>query len=132
LGRLTGRDDVVFGATVSGRPADLPGVESMIGLFINTVPVRVRIHPERALGGLIEDVQAEQAALLGHQHLGLTEVQGLTGAGELFDTLVVFENYPLDPSALELPGTGLRMADVRGRDSTHYPLTLVVFPGSEL
>ncbi|WP_367127668.1 amino acid adenylation domain-containing protein [Saccharothrix sp. HUAS TT1] len=132
LSRLTGRDDVVFGATVSGRPADLPGVESMIGLFINTVPVRVRTHPERGLGGLLEDVQREQAALLEHQHLGLAEIQGVHGAGELFDTLVVFENYPLDPSALELTGTGLRMADVRGRDSTHYPLTLVVIPGAEL
>ncbi|MDQ3403217.1 MAG: amino acid adenylation domain-containing protein, partial [Actinomycetota bacterium] len=132
LSRHTGRDDVVFGTTVSGRPADLPGVESMVGLFINTVPVRVRVRSDQVLAGLLTDVQTGQTALLDHQHLGLAEIQGAHGAGELFDTLVVFENYPLDPDALELAGTGLRMSDVRGEDSTHYPLTLVVIPGAEL
>ncbi|MFF5289524.1 non-ribosomal peptide synthetase [Paractinoplanes globisporus] len=129
LGRLTGRDDVVFGATVSGRPAQLPGVESMIGLFINTVPVRVRIDPAEPVRALLARVQDEQSALLDHQYLGLADIQRLAGAGELFDTLLIVENYPDrgdDPESL------LAAADAGGRDATHYPLTVVADPGERL
>lgn len=101
LGRLTGRDDVVFGGTVSGRPPQLPGVESMIGLFINTLPVRVALNPAEPLGDLLERLQDQQAALMDHQFLGLGDIQRLTPAtGELFDTLLVFENYPVDTEGL--------------------------------
>jgi non-ribosomal peptide synthetase component F len=94
LARLTGRQDVVFGTTVSGRSPEVPGVESMIGVFINTLPVRVRLDPAEPLDRLLARVQTEQSRLLDHQHLGLAELQRMAGAGELFDTLVVFENYP--------------------------------------
>ncbi|WP_254406806.1 condensation domain-containing protein, partial [Streptomyces sp. AC627_RSS907] len=93
LAGLTGRQDVVFGSTVSGRPAELPGVESMVGLFINTVPIRVRLRYEETLAALIGRLQAEQAALLPHHHLGLGDIQRIGGVGPLFDTLAVFENY---------------------------------------
>ncbi|MEU8263198.1 amino acid adenylation domain-containing protein [Micromonospora sp. NPDC048999] len=134
LGTLTGDDDLVFGATVAGRPPELPGVESMLGLFINTVPVRIRLDPAEPLAALLTRVQDEQAALMAHQHLGLAEIRRLagTGDGDLFDTLTVFENYPLDPAALDLPGTGLRVTAVTGHDATHYPLTLAVLPGERL
>ncbi|MFE1784901.1 condensation domain-containing protein, partial [Streptomyces sp. NPDC059506] len=132
LGRLTGREDVVFGATVSGRPPEIAGIESMVGLFINTLPVRVRLRPEESLAGLFGRVQEQQTRLMDHQHLGLNEVQRLAGLGELFDTLTVFENYPLDPEGLELPGTGLRIGGVEVNDATHYPVTLAVIPGDEL
>ncbi|MFJ6194943.1 amino acid adenylation domain-containing protein [Micromonospora sp. NPDC092111] len=134
LGTLTGDDDLVFGTTVAGRPPDLPGVEAMLGLFINTVPVRIRLDPAESLAALLARVQDEQSALMAHQHLGLAEIRRLAGAGadELFDTLTVFENYPLDPSALDLPGTGLRVTAVAGHDATHYPLTLAVLPGERL
>ncbi|MEU0922802.1 non-ribosomal peptide synthetase [Streptomyces malaysiensis] len=132
LGRLTGRRDVVFGGTVSGRPPEIPGVESMVGLFINTLPVRVVLRPEETLSGLLARVQEQQSALMAHQHLGLHQVQRLAGTGELFDTLTVFENYPLDPGGLELPGTGVRIAGVDVDDATHYPLTLAVIPGDRL
>jgi nonribosomal peptide synthetase CepB len=127
IGRLTGRDDVVFGATVSGRPAELPGVEEMIGLFINTLPVRVRLSPGESWPAFLGRVQREQAALLEHQHLGLAQIQRLAGAGELFDTLVVFESYPVDAERLDESqrAAGLKLAGVTGRDATHYPLTLV-------
>ncbi|MBF6303197.1 hypothetical protein IU459_37800, partial [Nocardia amamiensis] len=69
LGRLTGRGDVVFGATVSGRPAELPGVESMVGLFINTLPVRLRIDDRQSIGELLERLQREQADLLEHHYV---------------------------------------------------------------
>ncbi len=123
LGRLTGHDDVVFGITVAGRPPELPGIESMVGLFINTLPLRVQLAPDQKLGALLKQLQDRQSALMAHQHVGLAEIQGLAGLGELFDTLVVFENYPVDRSG-PAGGNGLRLADITGHDSTHYPLTL--------
>ncbi|WP_244894106.1 amino acid adenylation domain-containing protein [Planobispora rosea] len=131
LALLTGRDDVVSGCTVSGRPAELPGVERMIGLFINTLPVRVRLRPEETLAGLLTRLQAEQAELLPHHHLGLADIQRLNGSGPLFDTMTVLENYPLDASAAEV-GDGLRLMGAGGNDATHYPLALAVVPGGRL
>ncbi|WLQ39044.1 amino acid adenylation domain-containing protein [Streptomyces laculatispora] len=135
LGHLTGRLDVVFGATVSGRPPEIPGIESMVGLFINTVPVRLRPTPGESLAALLTRLQDEQGRLLGSQHLGLTEIQGLTGLDELFDTLTVFENYPMDDEALRtaqqgLPG--LAVTGFSGTDAAHYPLTLTIAPGNAL
>jgi non-ribosomal peptide synthetase component F len=95
LGRLTGRCDVVFGVTVAGRPPELSGIERMVGLFINTLPLRVELAPGQSLLGLLEAVQDGQSRLMAHQHVGLAEIQRLAGLGELFDTLVVFENYPV-------------------------------------
>ncbi|WP_329617719.1 amino acid adenylation domain-containing protein [Streptomyces brevispora] len=135
LGHLTGRPDVVFGATVSGRPPEIPGIESMIGLFINTVPVRLRQEPGETLAGLLTRLQEEQGRLLGSQHLGLSEIRGVTELDELFDTLVVFENYPMDDEALRtaqrgLPG--LAVTGFSGTDAAHYPLTLTIAPGDAL
>ncbi|MFE3460082.1 amino acid adenylation domain-containing protein [Nocardiopsis aegyptia] len=123
LAGRTGRDDVVFGTAVSGRPADLPGAETMIGLFTNTVPVRVRVRPGESAADLLDRLQAEQAALLDHQHVGLAELQ--RGHGTLFDTLLVVENYPDVPLDA---GPGLRVLGTDGRDATHYPLGLTVIP----
>ncbi|AWK70857.1 non-ribosomal peptide synthetase [Rhodococcus oxybenzonivorans] len=129
LSRMLGRDDVVFGATVSGRPAELEGVESMVGLFINTLPVRVRIDPDESAAGLLIRVQREQATLLDHHYLGLSDVQQTAGSGALFDTLTVFESYPVDTEALaEVTSIdGLTVLGVSGEEATHYPLTLTVF-----
>ncbi|MFF2549305.1 amino acid adenylation domain-containing protein, partial [Kitasatospora sp. NPDC058063] len=125
LAKLTGRDDVVFGATVSGRPPELPGVETMVGLFINTLPVRARLQAGERLVDALARMQDQQADLMEHQHLGLTEVQRLAGHGRLFDTIAVFENYPLDPQALQ-PAVGeLRLADLQAIDATHYPLGVI-------
>ncbi|WP_367127666.1 amino acid adenylation domain-containing protein [Saccharothrix sp. HUAS TT1] len=131
LAAHTGRSDVVFGATASGRPAELSGVESVVGLLINSLPVRVRLDPAETVSGLLARVQGEQLALTDHRHLGLAEVQRAAGHAELFDSLVVFENYPLDPTALD-PGAGLSVADVAARDTTHYPLSLIAVPGPRL
>ncbi|WP_369182153.1 non-ribosomal peptide synthase/polyketide synthase [Streptomyces sp. Y1] len=132
LGRLTGRDDVVFGATVSGRPAEIVGIESMVGLFINTLPVRVRLDPAESLVALLTRVQDEQARLLAHQHLGLGEIQRLAGHSELFDTLTAFESFPVDPEVTELPGTGLRVGEAESTDGSHFPITLFAVPGERL
>ncbi|BBB01995.1 putative peptide synthetase [Actinacidiphila reveromycinica] len=135
LGHLTGRSDVLFGTTVSGRPPEVPGVESMVGLFINTLPVRLRIRPGHTVAQLLTRFQEEQAGLIGSQHVGLTDIRGATGLDELFDTLAVFENYPMDAEALRsarqgLPG--LAVVGFDGTDAAHYPLTLTIAPGDRL
>ncbi|GJF34550.1 hypothetical protein KNE206_72500 [Kitasatospora sp. NE20-6] len=127
LGRLTGRTDVVFGATVSGRPADIPGVESMVGLFSNTVPVRFAADDDEPVAEALARLQAEQSALLDHQYLGLADIQARTGHGTLFDTLLVFENYPVDPE--QLTARGMQVAGIGNRGATHYPLTVLTLPG---
>ncbi|MGW1031999.1 amino acid adenylation domain-containing protein [Streptomyces antibioticus] len=124
LGQLTGRSDVVFGATVSGRPADLPGVESMIGSFINTLPVRVGLDPAVPFAEAVGALQRQQSDLLDHHHVSLAEIQRATGLGELFDSILVFENYPLD-DAEEGPEAKLKIADIDGGGATHYPLSLI-------
>ncbi|MFF0519928.1 amino acid adenylation domain-containing protein [Actinomadura nitritigenes] len=129
LGRLTGATDVVFGAAVSGRPPELPGVEQMIGLFINTLPIRVRVRPGDTVAAALARLQDEQAALMQHHHLGLSDVQRLAGAGPLFDTMTVLENYPFDPDAAGADLGGLTLHNVDGHDATHYPLTLAAVPG---
>ncbi|MGW7057978.1 amino acid adenylation domain-containing protein [Streptomyces sp. NPDC054904] len=131
LGRLTGRADVVFGATVSGRPPELPGVEKMVGLFINTLPVRVRTGPGDSLLDVLRALQVQQSQLLDHQYVGLAELQRIAGTGDLFDTLVVFENYPVDTQALETSARDLGVLDAEVRDSLHYPLGLVAMQRGE-
>uniref|UniRef100_UPI000AEECD20 condensation domain-containing protein n=1 Tax=Nocardia crassostreae TaxID=53428 RepID=UPI000AEECD20 len=129
LAGLTDRADVVFGAVVSGRPPQLDGVEDMVGLFVTTIPVRVRLAPESTLRELLNRLQSEQAALLEHHHLGLGEIQAAAGMDEIFDTLVAFESYPVDVEGLRAAGgaiDGLRVDGVRGVTNTHYPVSVVV------
>ncbi|MFB7479976.1 amino acid adenylation domain-containing protein [Streptomyces anulatus] len=129
LARRTGRSDVVFGGVVSGRPPEIPGVESMIGLFINTVPVRVRLDPAEPVGTLLGRIQEEQSGLLGHQYPSLSEIRRSAPAadsGELFDTLAIVENYP--PPTTGETVAGVRVTGLDGEDSTHYPLTLTAVP----
>ncbi|MFF9089437.1 amino acid adenylation domain-containing protein [Streptomyces sp. NPDC014991] len=133
LGRLTGRQDVVFGAVTSGRPAEVPGVESMIGMFLTTVPVRVRLRPGTRLAELLRDLQERQTALLPHEHLGLAEIHRAAGlAGEVFDTVVLFENFPLDAADPAADTDGPRVLRTEARDARHHPLSMAVFPGDTL
>ncbi|WP_345025589.1 condensation domain-containing protein, partial [Actinomadura keratinilytica] len=127
VGKLTGRGDVVFGATVSGRPADLPDVDRMLGLFINTVPVRVRLDASASLLSTLSALQDRQSELIDHQYLELAEIQRAAGSGATFDTLLVYENYPIEAVGLRMPG-GLRLLDAEAQDAAHYPLTLAVAP----
>ncbi|WP_330255505.1 amino acid adenylation domain-containing protein [Nocardia sp. NBC_00565] len=130
LAMLTGRTDVVFGATVSGRPPELAGVEEMVGLFINTVPVRVRLDPTEKVVDMLARLQSEQARLMDHQYVGLAAIHKAVGLAELFDTLTVFESYPIDREALSqaLDIAGMRVLDIAGTDATPYPLNLMVIP----
>ncbi|MFI1572533.1 amino acid adenylation domain-containing protein [Streptomyces anulatus] len=132
LSAHTGRRDVVFGTVVSGRPAEVPGVTDMIGLFVNTVPVRVTVRPDESLAALAARVQDESTTLLPHHHLGLAAIQRAAGHGVLFDTLTALENYPADGVPALAEATGLGLAEIRGRDATHYPLTFAAVPGERL
>ncbi|MFI1916361.1 amino acid adenylation domain-containing protein [Nocardia sp. NPDC020380] len=134
LSELTGSADIVFGATVSGRPPEVRGAEYMIGMMVNTVPVRITLHPGEPVADLLARVQSEQAALAEHQFLGLDEIHAGTGLGPLFDTATVFESYPVDAAALteassrvELSITGLTT-----HDGTHYPLSLAAYTADGL
>lgn len=123
LARMTGAHDLVFGAVVSGRPHDLPGVESMAGLFINTLPVRIRLRVGESVGELLSRVQDEQSRLLNHQHARLAEVQHAVGAGQLFDTVLAFENFPQRSEGQDGPEEACLLGV---NDATHYPVTLAV------
>ncbi|MEU0370274.1 amino acid adenylation domain-containing protein [Streptomyces sp. NPDC006283] len=129
LGGLTGSQDVVFGTTVSGRTTEVEGLDSAVGLFINTVPARVTLQPGESLAELLRRVQDEHAALLDHQHLGLAEIQRIAGGGELFDTLVVFENFPSGDLSGGHDQEALRVTGAEVFDAVHYPLALIVEPG---
>ncbi len=133
IARLVDRDDVVFGATVSGRPAELDGVERMVGLFLNAIPIRVRVRPGDTVAELLRGLQDDQAALLEHHYLGLGEIQEIAGIDALFDSLVVFESFPVDREGLARAASG--SAAVTGMDAangTHYPLTVQVVADGQL
>ncbi|MBJ8347536.1 amino acid adenylation domain-containing protein [Antrihabitans sp. YC2-6] len=128
LGKLTGDEDVVFGTTVSGRPPELPGVEDMVGLFINTLPVRVRCSAADSVATVLEELQASQASLLGHHLVRLADINAVAGAGAQFDTLFVFESYPIDAEGIAAGASsidGMSLASVESADATHYPVTVI-------
>jgi amino acid adenylation domain-containing protein len=123
LNRMTGASDVVFGAVTSGRPAQVEGAESMVGMFINTLPVRIGLRPEETVRELLRRVHREQVELIDHQHVPLVRIQRETAAGDLFDTILAFENFPR--SGEGRPGREApRLLEVR--DAAHYPVTVVV------
>jgi amino acid adenylation domain-containing protein/non-ribosomal peptide synthase protein (TIGR01720 family) len=131
LGAHTGHPDVVFGAVVSGRPPEIAGVESMVGLFVNTVPVRVRVQPRESVGDLLARLQQEQAALIEHQHVGLAEITRSVGIGELFDSVMAYESYPYQEARRPLTDD-LAVTGISSVDATHYPVALAVVPGQRL
>ncbi|GGZ38815.1 putative peptide synthetase MbtF [Streptomyces inusitatus] len=128
LHRLTGREDTTFGVTVSGRPEEVRGIESSIGLFINTVPARVTLRPGETLRELCRRVQRDAAEQRAHGYVGLSEIQREAGAGDLFDTMMIFHNTPKGTArdTLDLGG-GVTMSPVLMDSYTHYPLTVVPF-----
>lgn len=126
LSRLTDTHDVVFGVTVSGRPPELTGVETMIGLFINTVPMRVRLDPAASVGEQCRAVQRDAALLREHGYLGHAQLRTLGGVGEMFDTLLVYENFPLDglTAGAELTAGGATFRPSALQTLSHFPITV--------
>ncbi len=133
VSRESGDDDVVFGATVSGRPSELAGVESMVGLFINTVPVRVRIRPETPFIAWLSELQRLSVDSPHYESVPPMEIQGYSDVPRglpLYESLIVFQNYPHD-RGLEL-APDLTVEGVRHWSATEIPLHLRVRPGEPL
>ena len=130
LSVFTDRTDVVYGVTVSGRPDELAGVESMVGLFINTVPLRVRIDPAATVGSQCLALQREAADLREHSYLSHTELRSLGGVGDLYDTLLVYENFPpgglIGSDTFDLGGAVLRPSALESL--SHFPVTIAAHP----
>ncbi|MFJ2482034.1 non-ribosomal peptide synthetase [Pseudomonas sp. NPDC087598] len=134
LQRYTGQSAVAFGATVSGRPADLPGVEQQVGLFINTLPVIAAARPELALGAWLQALQSQNLALREYEHTPLFDIQRWAGQGGegLFDSLLVFENYPVSEALDKGAPQGMRFGQVSSHEQTNLPLTVLVDLGDTL
>ena len=133
LSRLSDRDEVIFGVTVAGRPTALADVETIVGPFINTLPLRVAVPPNMRLLPWLKRLQQRQAELTQYDYTPLEQAltwAGLDADAPLFETILRFQNYPLDSSLWRRDGLEIR--DVRWFDRWHYPISFVVEPGAEL
>ncbi|HEY0607368.1 MAG TPA: condensation domain-containing protein, partial [Herpetosiphonaceae bacterium] len=134
LSRYSNSDDIVFGTTVSGRPPELPGIERTVGVFINTLPARLRVADDQSLIAWLEQIQMQQVELRQYEYSPLVHVQGWSEVPRgqpLFESLLVFENYPEDSTPGE-KADKLVFRQVGAAEQSSYPLTLIVAPGSRL
>lgn len=134
LSRYSGEKDVLFGTTVSGRSADVPGIETMLGLFINTLPLRVAVSPDMPVQAWLRHLLMHNSELRQYEHVSLAQIQGwsqMPRGRQLFESLLVFDNHPTD-RMLEKGQVGMTVHEVRLEGQTNYPLTLHVIPGEEL
>ena len=134
LSRYSGEEDVLFGTTVAGRSADVPGIETMLGLFINTLPLRVTVSPDDVLRSWLRGLLQQNAELRQYEHTSLAQIQSwsqLPRGSRLFESLLVFDNHPTDET-LDDGGAGLTAHDVYLEGQTNYPLTVNVVPGESL
>lgn len=134
LNRYSGEEDVLFGTTVSGRPADLAGVENMVGMFINTLPLRMFVDNELPFMEWLQRVQDQQVEMKHFESSSLVDVQKhsqVSSKQALFESILVFENYPIDES-LEDSQSLLDVGEIEAFQQTNFPLTLVAIPGRDL
>ncbi|MDR9754671.1 amino acid adenylation domain-containing protein [Pseudomonas sp. SZMC_28357] len=126
LQRYSGQRSVAFGATVAGRPVDVPGAESQLGLFINTLPVISSPDAVESVSQWLSRLQAQNLELREHEFTALSDIQRWAGrAGEpLFDSLLVFENFPVAEALQQGAPTGLRFSIPQNHERTNFPLTL--------
>jgi len=134
LGRYSRESDVCFGVTVSGRNAPLSGIEQMMGLFINTLPLRIEMNPECPVNDFLQQIQSQHQDDNHYAHHPLFEIQNSSDVANgtaLFESLLVFENYPLG-DALEQSDACYKIEQMQGIEFTNYPLTVAVMPGNML
>ncbi len=134
LSHFSQKNDVVFGVTVSGRPTDLAGIETMVGVFINTLPVRVRISSEESLVAWLKELQSQLIRTSRYAYTSLGSIKKWSDVQrnqQLFESILVFGNYPIDISVKE-PNSGLRVRDNQFYEKSNYPLGLAASPGSIL
>ncbi|MGF7029123.1 amino acid adenylation domain-containing protein/non-ribosomal peptide synthase protein (TIGR01720 family) [Paenibacillus mucilaginosus] len=137
LQMYTGRQDVVFGSVVSGRPPEIPGIEAMVGLCINTIPVRIVCRMEESFSEVMRRTQEHALGSEAYNAYPLYEIQAkVPQNGALIDHILVFENYPLaeglGPVGEQLESAHLAFGEIAVREQTHYDLNLIVLPGEEL
>jgi non-ribosomal peptide synthetase component F len=134
LSRYSGQSDVLFGVTVSGRPAELPGVESMVGMFINVLPLRVAVTEDSDLFDWLRELQTTMVELRQYEAVPIAQVQAwsdLPPGNLLFESILIVQNLPFLES-LQEHGSRLGIVSARYHERTHYPLTVTVVPGNEL
>jgi amino acid adenylation domain-containing protein len=134
LSRYSGETDIVFGATVSGRTSELPNIDTMVGLFINTLPVRLQISGKEKLIPWLKTLQSQQFEQEPYTYYSLADIQknsDIPPKMSLFESILVFENYPVDSSKNASKKT-LEITDIRCLERTNYPLTVVIIPNVEL
>jgi hypothetical protein len=127
LAKYSGEREVVFGAVVSGRPAELPGVENIVGPFINAFPVRVKVPLEPPVLVWLSQLQEQQLMARTYQYNSLVEIQGWTDAArnqQLFESIIVFENYPVDGLLHSESGGDVQITRTHGAIRNNYPLTI--------
>ena len=135
LSHYSGEDDVVFGVTVSGRPAALAGIEEIVGLFINTLPMRVQVKPKTPLLSWLKTLQAQQVEMRQYEYSSLVQVQQWSDVPRglpMFESILVFENTPGGSPEAQEQSTKLKVCQTDYFDRTNYPLTLVVVPETKL
>ncbi|MCM3007886.1 amino acid adenylation domain-containing protein [Bacillus subtilis] len=135
LQKYNNSEDVVFGSIVSGRPEEIPGIESMIGLFINTVPVRVRSEEGMTFAQLMENMRESAIASKSYDTYPLYEIQAQTEQKQaLIDHIMVFENYPIkqEMDSDQSNETKLKVANFRGEEQTNYDFNFIVIPGNNI
>ena len=135
LSRYSGETEVVFGETVSGRSAAVEGIETMVGLMINTLPVRVEVRGEQSVSQMLKKMMQRQARVVEYEHSPLMQVQGWSEVGRgrnLFETLYVFQNYPVEAAVKERAGSMMRIREVRQYEKVNYAAMVVAVPGKEL
>ncbi|CAH1202644.1 Tyrocidine synthase 2 [Paenibacillus plantiphilus] len=136
LQRYSHTEDVVFGSVVSGRPSEVPGIETMIGLFINTIPVRIRTSGVETFAELAAEVQRHAVSSERYDYMPLYEIQSLTALkGELINHIVVFENYPVEKEVAEgseEDTLGFDAGEISMYEQTSYDMNVMVLPGEDL
>jgi non-ribosomal peptide synthase protein (TIGR01720 family) len=134
LNRYSGEEDVIFGSVVSGRPPELPNVESTVGLFINTLPVRVEVATDVPLLPWLKQLQAQQAEARQYEYSSLARIQSwsdISPGQPLFESILIFENYPVD-SSLRLERVNLTILEYRSHEKSNYPLALIAAPAPRM
>ncbi|GGX08656.1 non-ribosomal peptide synthase/polyketide synthase [Aquimarina muelleri] len=135
LQKYNDTNDVLFGAVVSGRPSEIQGIEDMVGLFINTVPVRIQAG-KVSFVELLQETQRQFLKVQSNEYIPLSEIQGLTKLkGDLFDHIMIFENFPIDQSLYNMDldtRLGFSVSNYDSYEETHYNLYLSVLPGKHL
>jgi amino acid adenylation domain-containing protein len=130
LGRLTGGDDLLFGGVVSGRPPMVEGIDGIVGMFINALPVRLRIDPGRPLGDWLRELQGQQIEQREYEYVPFEQIQAwseIEHGVRVFETLLVFENYPV--SSLEGSGElGFAIRDSVLAEANNHAMTLFGSP----